>query len=395
MPYPFDNCLVEDTMIGARILKLDSDLLWSELFNESTSEIRKVECRELMNSINLKLNKLRKKYPIPPRDFDIYTNPAEIAVKRFESKNPRPIKTSDCKHGTTQVRLRKYRGGSEHVVVQCLECGSAINNLKKANHPDFELLPLFDDALSKRASESLSDWESRKYKVYHDVMFKGMTIFDREAVCREYDAKHPEPFTSSNCLHSETRLTRRSYSSGSSALVKQCVVCGKHVRSVPKDSADNSFEIAPFNESLEEELYQEYDKWHKSRSAIIKDAHKKHREQNSQRVRSGEATVNTTFNTYYSTQEWERTRLRILDRDSNICQACKGKAECAHHLMYERLGKENDLDLISLCHRCHTEVHDRQDRLPGILKLSPKEIASLWETPADDLSHYFRYDFII
>ncbi|OMH28137.1 hypothetical protein BGP75_22140 [Motiliproteus sp. MSK22-1] len=85
----------------------------------------------------------------------------------------------------------------------------------------------------------------------------------------------------------------------------------------------------------------------------------------------------STFGTYYTSKEWKKTRNRILIRDDMTCQACGNLAETVHHLIYDRIGRENDLDLISLCNHCHAEVHTYQD-MNGIgYRLTPKEIEAL------------------
>ena len=100
-------------------------------------------------------------------------------------------------------------------------------------------------------------------------------------------------------------------------------------------------------------------------------------------IKAGKYTIrkNTRFNTYYDSDEWENTRTRMLKRDDAECQSCGETAECVHHITYERLGEENDLDLISLCDKCHEEVHRRQDLFRLGYRLTPEEIRTLeeWE----------------
>jgi 5-methylcytosine-specific restriction endonuclease McrA len=50
--------------------------------------------------------------------------------------------------------------------------------------------------------------------------------------------------------------------------------------------------------------------------------------------------------------------LKILERDSYLCQRCQSKiAIQVHHLTYERLGHERLEDLISICLACHIKEH--------------------------------------
>ena len=71
--------------------------------------------------------------------------------------------------------------------------------------------------------------------------------------------------------------------------------------------------------------------------------------------------------TVYNKKKWQTKRKVILKRDDYLCQECKryGKrvdAEHVHHIVPidERPDLELDGDnLISLCRKCHNEMHDR------------------------------------
>jgi 5-methylcytosine-specific restriction endonuclease McrA len=60
------------------------------------------------------------------------------------------------------------------------------------------------------------------------------------------------------------------------------------------------------------------------------------------------------YKIYLNSPAWRSLRLKILARDRYICQLCgKRKATEVHHLTYERIGRELENDLISLCSICH------------------------------------------
>ena len=65
------------------------------------------------------------------------------------------------------------------------------------------------------------------------------------------------------------------------------------------------------------------------------------------------------YEEYLRTPEWQATRKRILKRDRYQCQGCNayGRILHVHHYTYERLGCEDDADLITLCLDCHEELH--------------------------------------
>ncbi len=70
---------------------------------------------------------------------------------------------------------------------------------------------------------------------------------------------------------------------------------------------------------------------------------------------------------FYKTKKWQSKREKILRRDGYMCQECKryGKARQAvvvHHAFprewYPQYEWE-DWNLISLCNKCHENMHDR------------------------------------
>lgn len=74
-----------------------------------------------------------------------------------------------------------------------------------------------------------------------------------------------------------------------------------------------------------------------------------------------------TGNSFYKSKDWERIRASVLIRDKYMCQGCKaaGKmenAQCVHHIfplqIYPEYAKER-WNLISLCNKCHEEMHNR------------------------------------
>jgi hypothetical protein len=72
----------------------------------------------------------------------------------------------------------------------------------------------------------------------------------------------------------------------------------------------------------------------------------------------------TTYRTaeythYLNSEAWKARRAQILARDGYMCRRCHGIAREVHHLTYERLGRERDDDLESLCSACHV-VADKE-----------------------------------
>jgi hypothetical protein len=69
---------------------------------------------------------------------------------------------------------------------------------------------------------------------------------------------------------------------------------------------------------------------------------------------------------YLETDTWRDKRVRVLNRDKYICQACLiSKATQVHHLTYTRIFKEPLFDLTSVCNDCHKDIHDIDIELFG------------------------------
>lgn len=71
---------------------------------------------------------------------------------------------------------------------------------------------------------------------------------------------------------------------------------------------------------------------------------------------------------FYKSNEWERVKTQAYIRDKGLCQWCWQKgiirtADVVHHIVpiKEDWSKRFDLNnLVSLCHECHNEWHNRQ-----------------------------------
>jgi len=68
---------------------------------------------------------------------------------------------------------------------------------------------------------------------------------------------------------------------------------------------------------------------------------------------------------FYKSNEWQRIRLQVLNRDNFQCQDCHSDKNIdVHHVNYERFGGNELLeDLITLCRDCHEKRHGKKDNL--------------------------------
>ncbi len=65
------------------------------------------------------------------------------------------------------------------------------------------------------------------------------------------------------------------------------------------------------------------------------------------------------YHRYISSHRWAKRRRRYFATHPNWCFLCGSKEDVVlHHLTYERLGMEEDKDLMALCSFHHKEFHD-------------------------------------
>jgi len=93
----------------------------------------------------------------------------------------------------------------------------------------------------------------------------------------------------------------------------------------------------------------------------------------------GRVLRRATYDTYMGSKEWWLTRewwhaeyVRIIGHEPG-CIACGAgwtlRHRDLHHRTYERLGREQFGDLISLCRPCHIELHQRLESSVAMRKL--------------------------
>lgn len=75
-------------------------------------------------------------------------------------------------------------------------------------------------------------------------------------------------------------------------------------------------------------------------------------------LRSQYDPTNIIWGEYLKTSAWQEMRQKVFRRDGFVCVACgESKNLNVHHITYERLGAEELSDLVTLCQRCHENVH--------------------------------------
>ena len=70
---------------------------------------------------------------------------------------------------------------------------------------------------------------------------------------------------------------------------------------------------------------------------------------------------NPVYDRYIHSTEWRKKADSRLEFDGHTCQVCGKEAVDVHHLTYDRFGRENMDDLVSLCRKCHEKAEEFSD----------------------------------
>lgn len=374
MGYPFHDNLLDNYLGAAFSLKIDEFALAGQLEEKGLPFDERQSLVLQLGVVRGKLEQLKAECPVPPRDFDVFLSGPELAVERFKREFPEPAPYFECDHADQRLTKQVFNGGAVHVVLQCQVCGRSQGTRSKSGI-DLAALPDFDIELTHKGNDYRSWWLGEKFRIYFDAINEGNEIpsFDYAAFREQFEIENPRPW-SEDCPHPDIKVRLRVYSPTQNAAVQQCMDCGKHVRSIKKPAGWES--LPPFDPKLEPALRKAGEDWLQRLEAAREEAQTAYKQDVRDKISHGEISVqdNSKFGSYYESDQWKRTRLRILQRDDHRCQCCGAEAECVHHIVYDRLGAENDLDLISLCNQCHDAIHREQRGLHNLYRMPPAEI---------------------
>lgn len=164
-------------------------------------------------------------------------------------------------------------------------------------------------------------------------------------------------------------LKKVKFSNNTIHLRHQCNTCGK-VSGNPVSKYNRNLSVIP---AVDEVKLKEYDERiaYKLNSAVEhhKIAIQFHKEHKANRVKLFEEIFNVkyenfeqAYNIYLKSDQWKIKRKKILKRDNYVCRICKtNNAEEVHHLNYQNLCDESELELLSVCSIYHKLVHFRND----------------------------------
>lgn len=104
------------------------------------------------------------------------------------------------------------------------------------------------------------------------------------------------------------------------------------------------------------------------------------------------------YQEYLQSDHWLKTREERKKIDNYCCALCGSSENInVHHLSYDRVGEEIvELDLITLCNRCHFMLHDAIDKAkPKVEKCCQEFKDNLWkyvEQNQDMKAIYCKYE---
>lgn len=108
----------------------------------------------------------------------------------------------------------------------------------------------------------------------------------------------------------------------------------------------------------------------------------------------------TNNDDFYHSQAWRKLRLQALERDKHLCQVCLQHneltfADTVHHIKPIRQNEAKKLslnNLISVCRKCHNELHRekpmtlkkkkrRLNNYTNLVKMFTSNRETWWENP--------------
>ena len=96
----------------------------------------------------------------------------------------------------------------------------------------------------------------------------------------------------------------------------------------------------------------------KKRCARLQRRRSKHRRKNKRKIKAPRPLQPKDYRSYINSNRWAKRRIQYQFRNTNVCKICGAKDVHLHHLTYERLGMEEDSDLIPLCAEHHDALHE-------------------------------------
>jgi hypothetical protein len=159
------------------------------------------------------------------------------------------------------------------------------------------------------------------------------------------------------CAHPRSEIRRRIQSNGVVAYWRQCLTCGQTVGSALKH-CDAPTDAKPFDEVARNRYWAEREREHRAYYENLREIERVERERK-------DSEWWQRYNRYLESDEWQRKRHLVLERDRNRCQArldrCSIYATQVHHLSYKHVFNEPLFELVAICQNCHDTLHEVED----------------------------------
>lgn len=149
-----------------------------------------------------------------------------------------------------------------------------------------------------------------------------------------------------SCEHPESEIRLKYDSLNRPQYFKQCLTCGQASSTAIKQSSIAGItKITTWDYTLA-------DSWQYSKKQKRDSLYQQHQNKQSE--------FWIQYNAYLQSPEWRMKRLKVLERDNYLCQAClEAQANQAHHKTYEHVFNEPLFDLVAVCEDCHNMLHPK------------------------------------
>ena len=159
----------------------------------------------------------------------------------------------------------------------------------------------------------------------------------------------------SECKHERRTRVLVPDKNGNKHLKDQCLSCGSPLGSArPRSEADPS--TPDWDKTLFESLKR---KREEERITLYRSHIRLQTEQKAQ--------GQDDYSAYRKSPEWQKKRLKVLERAKGICEGCgEEPASVIHHLTYAHIYDELLFELVALCQDCHAKCHpDHEEESPS------------------------------
>lgn len=98
------------------------------------------------------------------------------------------------------------------------------------------------------------------------------------------------------------------------------------------------------------------------------------------------------YSKYLESDNWKKIREQVLQRDNHKCTVCGTTDNLViHHISYDNIGNEKIEDLITVCEKCHNEIHSTRGWNKSKNKVTKKEIDKMIEDKNIDINKLYQY----